>query len=271
MRGELLGQLLVLLHPSGVVGCGGQALNGLLQLGGAALQGLQGAVRLLVGGEPAGVVGDGLLLQGGLGVLQPHVHSPGPVLHGVEGPVVDGAGAEVLLVLLHQGLQAGADRFQLHHLGGVLLGPLGVGARRLQACDVLLGGGHGLLHRADGGVLLHGLPGLLREDDSLGSAVPCHVLAQNLTQGADGQVGGAVVADGVDDVALLVQHGPGLAVYLDGHVRPQVGGNFLHGGGGHCADGQSAGECQCGDGGSHAFHINTSIFIRRASACLGSG
>ena len=74
-----------LLHPSGVVGGWGTG-DSLLQPRRCGLSRVSGRCPTLVGGEPAGVVLAMVFLQGGLGVLQPHVHSPGPVLYGVEVP-----------------------------------------------------------------------------------------------------------------------------------------------------------------------------------------
>src|SRR5699024_6858670 len=60
------------------------------------------------------------------------------------------------------------------------------------------------------------------EGDGPGAGVPVDVLAHELANGPDGQIGGAAVEDGVDLVAVDVVEGLGRAVYGDGDVRGEL-------------------------------------------------
>ena len=95
------------------------------------------------------------------------------------------------------------------------LGPADVGL------PVGAGGGQvGVARIAAAGHLAH-------QVHRLGGAVPVDGQAHGLADGPDGQIGAAVVADGVDRIALAVLERLFAAVELHGDVGAELGGNGL--------------------------------------------
>ena len=78
------------------------------------------------------------------------------------------------------------------------------------------------------------------QGDGEGGLIPVHVLAHELADGADGQIGGAVVGDGVNLLAGDIVKGALRAVHHDGDVGGELGGDAA-GLGGAGGDGQGAG------------------------------
>ena len=84
------------------------------------------------------------------------------------------------------------------------------------------------------------------DDHGLGGGVPGDIRPQQLAQGGQRQVGGAVVDEGGDHLAGGVPDGVGGAVDLQGHVRAEGGGDILRLAGGRGSHDHAAGQSQGG-------------------------
>ena len=222
--------IFVLLQPA-AVGFGGLqildlGLHSLHPLG----QLVDGLGVGLLHGQLAGLVADGLAAQQIQGVLQPVIQ-----LVNAGGQNVEFVGLQLAVHvlgvdLLGVGVQVVPDVVDGLAVQIVLVLPSGVGGGGLQFGHGVLGLFRALGEFLQGQVLRLGV-GLGVEADGLSLAVPLHLQVHGVAQGPDGQIGGAVVGDGVDDVAVFVQQGLLLPVHLDGDVGTQVGGDPLNGGG----------------------------------------
>ena len=96
----------------------------------------------------------------------------------------------------------------------------------------------------------------------VGGGVPAYLCVQHAAQGGQGQIGGAVVEKGRDQIAVGVPDVVGGAVDLQGDVRTEGGNHVLglaDGGGAHY---HAAGEGQGGGDVSFLHRRFLSFFIR---------
>ena len=208
---------------------------------------VQGDLPGPLGGEGAGL-GTGLVEAVGVGDLAAAGEDDGvgvsvPV-HVLAHQAADGPDGQVDGPAVGHGI----DRVAVHVGEGALHPVHQDGVLRMEL--------HG--HGAGRGAVIGGAPGGgggagAGEGDGVGGLVPVHVLAHELADGADGQVGGAVVGDGVDLLALDIVEGAGRAVHQDGVLRMEAGGDgaALGGAGGH---GQGPG----GEGGAEHQRAHSS-------------
>ena len=218
--------------------------------GGAGIAGIAGAA-----GTGAEAVGVGNQIAGavhvaadchGLGVVVPADHFTHELAHGADGQVGD--------TVVQQGIDpiaAGVVELLGHAVndnGEVI--PQGDGH----------GGFPGVYIGGTGGGSCG--PGA-GEGDGLGVVVPVHILVHQLTDGADRQIGGAAVGNGVDLLAVDGVEGAGHAVHHNGavghHLGVAVGDGQSRRGGGHKQGNSQGGRSQTAEDGTMLFHRSFSF------------
>ena len=155
-----------------------------------------------------------------------------------------GVGVDLIVVLPAAGIK-------LHLIDGAAVVPVQL---QLEEGD-LLAGESGVLQRQLLGLGLADVAGVVVMDDhGLAVVVPGDLRPQQLTQGGQGQVGGAVVDQGGDLHPGGVPDGVGGAVDLQRHVGAEGGGHAVALAGGGGPHRHAAGEGEGGDD-VRLFHV----------------